>query len=73
MSRKQEEIANHVIQSFQALLDSEVRESIGDQHFEALNGIVCEALAEYSETILKRIEDITRQLRTEIEKQSIEL
>jgi len=39
MSRKQEEIANHVIQSFQALLDSDVRESIGDQHFEALKVI----------------------------------
>lgn len=73
MSREQEEIANHVVQSFQALLDSEVRESIGDQHFEALKGIVCEAFAEHTETILNRVEDITRQLRTEIEKQSIEL
>ncbi len=73
MSREQEEIANHVIQSFQALLSSEVCESIGDQHFEALKGIVSEALAEHSETILERFEAITKKLRTEIEKHSIEL
>ncbi len=73
MVRKQEEIANHVIQSFQALLDSDVSDSIGDRHFEALKDIVCEALAEHSETILARVEAITRQLRTEIEKHSIEL
>ncbi len=73
MSREQEEIANHVIQSFQDLLGSDVRESIGDQHFEALKGIVSEALAEHSETMLERVEAITKQLRTEIEKHSIEL
>lgn len=73
MAREQEEIANHVIRSFQDLLGSDVRESIGDQHFEALKGIVREALAEHSETILKRVEAITKQLRTEIEKHSIEL
>ena len=73
MSRKQEEITNHVVQSFQALLDSDVCESIGDQHFEALKGIVSEALAEHSETILEPVEAIIKQLRTEIEKQPIEL
>ena len=73
MSRKQEEIAIHVIQLFQALLGSDVRESIGDQHFEALEDIVSEALAEYSESILGRVEAITKQLRSEIEKHSIEL
>ena len=73
MPRGQEEIANHVIHSFQALLDFDLRESIGNQHFEALKGIVSEALAEHSETILERVEAITRQLRTEIEKHSIEL
>ena len=73
MSREQEEIANHVIQSFQDLLGNDVCESIGDQHFEALKDIVSEALAEHSETILERVEAITRQLRTEIEKHSIEL
>ena len=73
MSGEQEEIANHVTQSFQALLDSDVRGSIGDQHFEALKSIVSEALAEHSETILERVEAITKQPRTEIEKNSIEL
>jgi len=73
MSREQEKIANHVIQSFQNLLGSEVRKSIGDQHFEALKDIVNQALAEHSEIILERIEAITKQLRTEIEKHSIEL
>ncbi len=73
MVREQEEIANHVIQSFQALLDSEVCEAIGDQHFKALKDIVSEALAEHSESILERVEAITKQLRTEIEKHSIEL
>ena len=73
MSRAQEEIANQVVQSFQALLDRDVRESIGEQHFEALKSIVNEALAAHSETILDRGEAITRQLRTEIEKHPIEL
>jgi hypothetical protein len=73
MSSEQEEIANRVIQSFQNLLGIEVRKSIGDQHFEALKDIVSEALAEHSEIILERVEAITKQLRTEIEKHSIEL
>jgi hypothetical protein len=73
MVREQEELANHVIESFQALLASDVRESIGEQHFDALKAIVIEALAERSETILERIEAVTKQLRTEVEKHPIEL
>ena len=73
MVREQEELANHVIESFQALLACDVRESIGEQHFDALKAIVIEALAEHSGIILERIEAVIKQLRTEVEKRPIEL
>lgn len=51
----------------------DVRESIGEQHFDALKAIVIEALAEHSGIILERIEAVIKQLRTEVEKRPIEL
>ena len=73
MVREHQKIANHVIKSFQVLLASDVGESIGEQHFDALKTIVIEALAEHSETILERIDAVIKQPGTEVEKRPIEL
>jgi len=73
MGREQEEIASHVVEAFQALLASDVRESIGGRHFDDLKSMVSEAIAGNSETVLKQFEAVIQRLRSEVEKRPIEL
>ena len=74
MSVESKAIADKVVGSFQALLDSSACKAVGDSNFHALRGMVREALAEQSEAILKRLENDLRLTRTEmVERLPLEL
>ncbi len=74
MSVESKTLANKVVSSFQALLDSNARDAVGDSNFHALQGMVREALAEQSEAILERLEQDLRQVKSEmVERLPLEL
>ncbi len=74
MSVESKALANKVVSSFQELLDSNVREAVGDSNFHALQGMVREALAEQSEAILERLEQDLKQIKSEmVERLPLEL
>ena len=73
MATEQEAMANHVVESFLALLDSEVSNLVGEHNFNSLKIIVHEAMAEHSEIVLDRLEAVIRQLKSEIERRPLEL
>jgi hypothetical protein len=56
MSSNPKALASGVVDAFQALLDSNVREAIGENHFHELHGMIREAIAEQSEAMLERLE-----------------
>ncbi len=66
MSVESKALANRVVSLFQALLDSNAREAVGDSNFQALQGMVREALAEQSEAILERMEQDLKQTKSEM-------
>lgn len=74
MSSDPKALASNVIDSFQALLDIDVQEAIGENHFHALHGMIREAIAENSETLLEQLELKLSQIRSEmVERRSLEL
>ena len=73
MTNENQAIANQAVEAFQALLDDDARNAIGDKNFAALNKIVCEALSEHSEIILEHFDTVIKQLRSEVERPSMEL
>ncbi|MCP4467311.1 MAG: hypothetical protein GY813_11255 [Halieaceae bacterium] len=74
MSVESRALADKVVDSFQALLDSNARAAVGDGNFHALEGMVREALAEQSEAILERLEKNLKQVKAEmVERLPLEL
>ena len=74
MSSNPKALASGVVEAFQALLDSNVREAIGENHFLALHGMIREAIAEQSEAMLEQLELNLRQIRSEmVERRPLEL
>jgi len=74
MSVESRALAGKVVDSFQALLDSDAREAVGDSNFHALQGMVREALAEQSEAIIERLEQNLKQVKAEmVERLPLEL
>jgi len=58
-------VANEVVESFQVLLDSDVRDAIGEHQFYALRGLIREAIAEQSEAIFECLAQDLKQLQSE--------
>ncbi len=73
MGKEQKELARHVVDKFQALLDNETKDSIGEHNFEDLNSLICDALSEHSESIIERLENVIKQIRLELERRPLEL
>ncbi len=74
MSSNPKALASGVVDAFQALLDSNVREAIGENHFHELHGMIREAIAEQSEAMLERLELNMSQIRSEmVERRPLEL
>ena len=67
-------LADEVVSSFQALLDNNAREAVGDSNFHALRGVVREAIAKQSKVILERLEQDLKQIESEmVERLPLEL
>ena len=73
MSDQQKALARYVVETFKTLLDGGVQDSIGEHNFEALNSLVREAITDHTESNLDRLEDMIKQMRTELDKRSMEL
>ena len=74
MSSDPQALANEVVESFKELLDSDLREAIGEYHYHALHGMVTEAIAKQSEVILELLEQNLEQLKSKIiERHPLEL
>ena len=74
MGSESKALANDVVEAFQALLDSDVRDAVGKDHFRALHGMIREAIAEQSEAILERLERNLSQVKAEmVERRPLEL
>ena len=74
MSNDPQELANEVVESFRELLDGDLREAIGEHHFQALHGMVIEAIAKQSEVILELMQQNLEQLKSRmIERRPLEL
>lgn len=73
MSNEHEALADQVVETFQSLLDTDIRDAIGNENFTALNEMVREALSEHTAIILGRFDEVIKNLRAEIEKPEIEL
>jgi hypothetical protein len=74
MSSDPQALAKEVVESFKELLDSDLREAIGEPHFHALHSMVTEAIAKQSEMILELLEQNLEQLKSRlIERHPLEL
>jgi hypothetical protein len=73
MTEQHETLANKVVTSFKDVLTEDIRSSIGDSNFEALKGMVCEALSEHSLIIASRFDDVIKELKSEVCRPSLEL
>lgn len=66
--------ANEVVESFRAQLGDELCETLGEHCFHALQGMIREALAEQSESIIARVEQNLKELRAEaVERRALEI
>ncbi|MFZ9039618.1 MAG: hypothetical protein ACO3DT_16355 [Gammaproteobacteria bacterium] len=74
MTSDPKRIALDVTESFKSLLGSEAQDAIGEHQFEALQGMVREAIAEHSDAIVERLEQDLKQIRSEmVERRPLEL
>ncbi len=74
MSVEPKALADKVVGSFQALLDSDTSEAVGDSNFQALNGMIREAIAEQSQMIIERLLQDLKQIEAEmVERTPMEL
>lgn len=73
MGNEQKDTANHVVEKFQELLDSDMNAAIGEHNFEALNSLVREAIAEHTESLIEKFDDVLKQIKAETERRPLEL
>lgn len=73
MSNQQKILASQVVEKFKSLLNVEIKNSIGEHNFEALNSLVRDAITDHSEANLNRLEDMIKQMRAELDKRPLEL
>ena len=74
MTSDPKRLALDVTESFKSLLDREVQDAIGENQFQALQGMVREAIAEHSDAIVGRLKQELKQIRSEmVERRPLEL
>lgn len=74
MSVESKKRADEVIASFQALLDGNTPDAVGEGNLQALHGMIEEAIMEQSRAILDRLRQDLRQIETEtVERTPLEL
>ena len=74
MSGDPKQRASQVVESFRAQLGDELCEMLGEHRFHALQGMVREALAEQTESIIARLEKELKELRSDlVERRTLEI
>ena len=66
MNANSNELADRVVNSFQDLLDSNMREAIGDSNLNALRSMISEVITERSKTIFGRLQENLEQVESEM-------
>ncbi len=74
MSTNPEAIAESVVEAFKARIGPETSQRIDEHHFQALHGMVREAIAEHAEAIIERLDqDLKRAKADMVERRPLEL
>ena len=74
MSTDPKTIAQTVVDSFRERLEPALRDGIDENHFNALHGMVREAIAEHAEAIVERLDRDLKQVKSDmVERRPLEL
>ncbi len=74
MSTDPKTIAEAVVEAFRERLEPELRDAIDEHHFNALHGMVREAIAEHAEAIVERLDQELKQVKADmVERRPLEL
>ena len=74
MSSNPVAIADSVVEAFKARIGPEASRSLDQHHFEALHGMVREAIAEHAEAIIERLDQDLKQAKADlVERRPLEL
>ncbi len=74
MSKDPKTIAESVVDAFRERLEPELRDSIDEHHFTALQGMVREAISEHAEAIVERLDRDLKQVKSDmVERRPLEL
>ena len=74
MSSDAKAIAKSVVDAFRERLEPELRDRIDEHDFQALQGMVREAIAEHAEAIIERLDQDLKQAKSDmVERRPLEL
>ena len=74
MSTNPKVIAESVVEAFKQRIGPQLSDSIGEHHFQALHGMVREAIAEHAEAIVDRLDHDLKQAKSDmVERRPLEL
>ena len=74
MSRNPGEIADRVVESFREQLGAGLSGTIDETHFHALQAMVREALADYAEAVIERVDQDLKKAKSDlVERRQLEL
>ena len=73
MSNRHQELAEKAVEVFKSKLSEQARQDISDAQFEELTNIIKEALSQELGTAVNLVEELAKNLRTEVERPELEL
>jgi hypothetical protein len=74
MSVDATQLADRVVDAFRDLLDGDTRAAVGEGNFDALRGMIGEAIGERCETVFERLRRDLKRLESEmVERTPLEL
>jgi hypothetical protein len=73
MNQRHQDLADHVISVFRDGLDETARACVGDRGFKQLHALIREALAEELKVTSGRLEELLRELRSEVDRPDLGL
>ena len=73
MPNRHQALADRVLDAFKDILSEAVREQITESQYTELSLMIQEALSEELENAINRVEEVVKNLRTEVEKPELGL
>ena len=73
MQNRHQALADRVLDAFKDILNEAVREQITESQYTELSLMIQEALSEELEHAINRVEEVVKNLRTEVEKPELGL